>query len=73
MDVGKRPTQTNPSKTNKEVSNKEKDKESERKDRKSVSPNVPLRWNGQRWIPRKRDSEYYQDKRRTEDLGSRLG
>jgi|ETNmetMinimDraft_26_1059896.scaffolds.fasta_scaffold09235_3 hypothetical protein len=70
VDVGKRPTQTKPSKTNKEVSNREKDKEAERKDRKSVSPNVPLRWNGQRWIPRKKDSEYYQDKRRNEDLDS---
>ncbi len=70
VDVGKRPTQPKPSKTNKEVSNKEKDKEAERKDRKSVSPNVPLRWNGQRWIPRTRDSDYYQDKRRSEDLDS---
>jgi hypothetical protein len=68
VDVGKRPTQPKPSNTSKEVSNREKDKEAERKDRKSVSPNVPLRWNGQRWIPRTRDSEYYQDKRRTEDL-----
>ena len=68
VDVGKRPTQPKPSKTNKEVSNK--DKEADRKDRKSVSPNVPLRWNGQRWIPRTRDSDYYQDKRRSEDLDS---
>jgi hypothetical protein len=54
----------------------EREKEADRKDKKEISKQ-PLKWDGQRWVIRKRDSQYYQDKikghqSRKEDLDSQV-
>ena len=53
-----------PAKTTGERETYTKSKERDRKEKKALSGNTPLRYDGHSWIPRKRDSDYYKEKLR---------
>ena len=39
-----------------------REKERDRKDKKDMSPNTPMKWDGRKWKPRKKDTHYYKEK-----------